>query len=102
MHFCSNHFGGEEEDLKKLLQQEQEDPLKYINHEDLDCISWFNFGGQRIVFDCLCGFDVQLEKIIWASKRAICEYLVARAKIEKERSDSNLTSATKAAEAIEK
>lgn len=76
VHFCSPQIpdgdfeDGEYERLKKL---QGERPEKYIESE-YDCISYFDFGDNTIVWDCPCGNDMWVEKVVWGTRKSIMDY----------------------------
>lgn len=76
VHFCSpNISSGDFEDgeYERLKELQEKYPKKYIESE-YDCISYFDFGDNTIVWDCPCGNDLWVEKTIWVSRKSIMSY----------------------------
>jgi hypothetical protein len=83
--FCNRtHFVSEGDfdrgELEKLERYAKEKPDRYIEHFDVDTISWGYLDGKQIVWGCACNSARRYESWIWSHRYAIADYFQLRAK----------------------
>lgn len=85
-HFVDNDLNPDSTgvDVARLVAEAEQHPNQYVRHDpaDDDMISWFEWNGCEVVFDCPCGFAAKLEQTLWQRRSEITKYLTARAKRE--------------------
>ncbi len=111
--YIPDELGLDDKEIKSLLDKVRNDPEGYVRHDSdngdviskhdsdsKDAISSFEFYGVPVIFGCPCHYDVLVEDQIWEMRRNICDYLVVRAKNEKDQSDQSVSYAADALKAI--
>ncbi len=78
-----HHF--DEGELEQLMRQYEEDPDKYVLHDDT--VKWGTIDGKQAVIDCQCNNLVKYECFIWQHRYVIGEYLLERTKNNKDVAD---------------
>jgi hypothetical protein len=82
IHFCNpklSHGDYEDGEYERLKELQKENPNRYIESES-ECVSYLDAFDSCIVWDCLCGNDMRMEKLFWNSRNSILEYYRLRMK----------------------
>ena len=78
VHFASDDAKCfEEGGLEELIEHAKKEPGKYIEHQ-CNSISWGNFNGVQVVYDCPCRKARRFEDLVWDNRYAILKFLTTR------------------------
>jgi len=76
-HFATydGEMGFEEGELKDLREKSNKEPDKYMETSDQSSISWIDFCGKNIIYNCPCKEDVKICDMIYSNRHPIMSFL---------------------------